>query len=140
MRIISGKYGKRRFQVPRTFKARPTTDLAKEALFNVLENQIDWYHTRALDLFAGTGSIGFELLSRGAKEVVAVEMVQLHTNFIKEVAIQLADPHYRLMRKDVLRLLREQTALPPEEKMQFDLIFADPPYQLPQLPQLPPSS
>ena len=73
MRIISGKYGRLRFEVPRTFKARPTTDMAKENLFNILANYVDWEESDALDLFAGTGSLGFEMLSRGARSVTAIE-------------------------------------------------------------------
>lgn len=73
MRIITGKYKGRHFDIPRTFKARPTTDFAKENIFNVINAYLDWEETVALDLFAGTGSISLELLSRGCKEVVSVE-------------------------------------------------------------------
>ena len=73
MRIITGKYKGRHFDIPRTFKARPTTDFAKENIFNVVNGYLDWDETVALDLFAGTGSISLELLSRGCKEVVSVE-------------------------------------------------------------------
>ena len=73
MRIISGIYGRRRFDVPSTFSARPTTDFAKENIFNVISNHIDFEGVDALDLFAGTGSISFELLSRECRSVTAVE-------------------------------------------------------------------
>ena len=81
MRIIRGIYGRRRFQVPSTFAARPTTDFAKENLFNVLENLVTWDDTQALDLFSGTGSIAFELLSRGCSRVTAVESDRTHAAF-----------------------------------------------------------
>ncbi len=73
MRIIRGKYGRRRFDVPSSITARPTTDFARENIFNVIENMIDIEGIRALDLFAGTGAISFELLSRGAASVTSVE-------------------------------------------------------------------
>ena len=131
MRIIRGIYGRRRFQVPSTFDARPTTDFAKENLFNVLENLVTWDGTLALDLFSGTGSIAFELLSRGCSRVTAVEADRTHTAFIADVARRLspAPGTFTLVRGDAFRYLR--TAPP------FDLIFADPPYALPRLSELP---
>ena len=99
MRIISGKYGKRRFNVPSNIKARPTTDFARENLFNVLNNLIDFNGLTALDLFAGTGAISFELLSRECAKVVCVENYPVQYNFIRKVMQQLhADnlvPFYR---------------------------------------------
>lgn len=84
MRVITGKYKGRHFDIPRTFKARPTTDFAKENLFNVLNSYIDWdEEPLALDLFAGTGSITLELLSRGCSRVICVEKDPLHFRFIK---------------------------------------------------------
>ena len=84
MRVISGIYKRRRFDVPRTFKARPTTDFAKENLFNVLNGYVDFdeEEVHALDLFAGTGSISIELVSRGCTEVVSVEKDRDHYAFI----------------------------------------------------------
>ena len=79
MRIISGKYGRRRFDVPTHIKARPTTDFARENLFNVLQNLLDFEGMKALDLFAGTGAISFELASRGCRRVVAVENYRYNT-------------------------------------------------------------
>lgn len=142
MRIISGKYGRRRFDVPHTFKARPTTDMAKENLFNVLANRVDWPETDALDLFAGTGSIGFEMLSRGARSVTALEMDPQHVAFIRDVADRLGDPAYRVIRQDVLKWLKrlgEEVASGAAggDRTKYRLIVADPPYDLPQLPQLP---
>ena len=89
MRIISGKYGRRRFDVPSTFSARPTTDMAKENLFNVLSNLIDFERVDALDLFAGTGSISFELLSRGCQSVTSIEKNNQHASFMAKVAKEL---------------------------------------------------
>ena len=91
MRIISGKYKGRHFDVPRTFKARPTTDFAKENLFNILNNIVDFEESIVLDLFSGTGSISLEFLSRGCCEVVSVEMEQLHYGFLKKSAATLDD-------------------------------------------------
>ena len=89
MRIIRGKYGKRRFDVPKNITARPTTDFARENIFNVIENTIDLEGITALDLFAGTGAITFELLSRGAESVTSVEKAFTQYNFIKKVAAEL---------------------------------------------------
>ncbi|MDR2385820.1 MAG: RsmD family RNA methyltransferase [Tannerella sp.] len=131
MRIISGKYGRRRFQVPSNFKARPTTDFAKENLFNVLVNIFDWENAVALDLFAGTGSISFEMISRGCSRVVSVENDRIHTAFIEKVAKELKTDELNLIRGDVFRFLA--TA----KSRSYDFIFADPPYSLPQLSQIP---
>ena len=131
MRIISGKYGHRRFQVPASFNARPTTDFAKENLFNVLENIVTWDETDGLDLFAGTGSIAFEMLSRGCRSVTAVELNYKHVSFIGKVAKELHADELKLIRGDALRYLSATT------KQSFGLIFADPPYNLSDLPELP---
>jgi 16S rRNA (guanine(966)-N(2))-methyltransferase RsmD len=131
MRIISGIYGHRRFKVPSSFKARPTTDFAKENLFNVLSNRIDWVGVDALDLFAGTGSISFEMLSRGCRSVTAVEQNRVHADFILKVSRELKTDALSLIRGDVFRFLnsvREQA---------YDFIFADPPYSLTALPDVP---
>ena len=89
MRVISGIYKRRRFDVPRTFKARPTTDFAKENLFNVLSNYIDFEEgVTALDLFAGTGSISIELISRGCDRVISIEKDREHHAFICKIMKQ----------------------------------------------------
>ena len=124
MRIISGQYGRRRFQLPSSLNARPTTDFAKESLFNVLIHLIDLDGADALDLFAGTGSISFELLSRGCRRVTAVEQDKVHTAFIAKVARELHTDALHLIKGDVFRFLK--TAKPES----FDFIFADPPYSL----------
>jgi 16S rRNA (guanine(966)-N(2))-methyltransferase RsmD len=131
MRIISGKYGRRRFQTPTNFKARPTTDFAKENLFNVLVNIFDWEGAVALDLFAGTGSISFEMISRGCSSVVAVENDRVHAAYIEKVAKELKTNELMLIRGDVFKFLA--TA----KESSYDFIFADPPYSLPQLSQVP---
>ncbi|MDR1813778.1 MAG: RsmD family RNA methyltransferase [Tannerella sp.] len=131
MRIISGIYGRRRFQTPSSFKARPTTDFAKENLFNVLSNIIDFDGLAGLDLFSGTGSIAFELLSRGCTAVTAVEADRSHAAFIANVAAKLQTDKLNLIRGDVFRFL---AACPRES---FDFIFADPPYDLPELTDVP---
>ena len=133
MKIITGQYGGRRFDPPRNLQARPTTDLAKQALFNILQCRMPFEGCRALDLFSGTGSISFELLSRGAAHVVSVELGRPQQQFIQKVAEQLNVPRNRhlLVRGDVFRYLAAPPATP------FDLIFADPPYALPDLGKLP---
>lgn len=131
MRIISGIYGRRRFDVPSTFSARPTTDFAKENLFNVLSNLTDLEGADALDLFAGTGSISFELLSRECRSVTAVEKNNQHASFIAKVAKELKTESLHLIRGDVFRYL---SSAPMQS---FDFIFADPPYALKELPEIP---
>jgi 16S rRNA (guanine(966)-N(2))-methyltransferase RsmD len=131
MRIVSGIYGRRRFQVPATFKARPTTDFAKENLFNVLAHLIDLDGAEALDLFAGTGSISFELLSRGCRRVTAVEQDKMHAAFIAKVSNELKTSALNIIRGDVFRYLHSV----PEQS--FDFIFADPPFLLKALPEIP---
>ncbi|MDR1402119.1 MAG: RsmD family RNA methyltransferase [Tannerellaceae bacterium] len=131
MRIISGKYGRRRFDVPTSFKARPTTDFAKENIFNVTGNLLDWEGLDALDLFAGTGSISFELLSRGCRKVVAVEKERLHASFIFKIARELKTEDLTLIRGDAFRYIQSAS------KESFDFIFADPPYQLNELSGIP---
>lgn len=131
MRVVAGKYKGRHFDVPRTFKARPTTDFAKENLFNVLQHYLDFdEEPSALDLFAGTGSITLELLSRGCGRVVSVEKDPLHYAFIRRFLDQLQDLSAVPVKGDVFRFLERCN-----EK--FDFIFADPPYQLTQLGELP---
>ncbi|MBP3219916.1 MAG: 16S rRNA (guanine(966)-N(2))-methyltransferase RsmD [Prevotella sp.] len=133
MRIITGKYKGRHFDIPRSFKARPTTDFAKENIFNVLNGYIDFEDATALDLFAGTGSISLELLSRGCSQVVSVEMDRDHHRFISECMKKLlGDGQHtcQVIRGDVFRFVKSC-------HLQFDFIFADPPYALEQLPKIP---
>ena len=130
MRIITGIYKGRHFDIPRTFKARPTTDFAKENIFNVLMQYIDFEGAQALDLFSGTGSISLELLSRGCKQVVSVELDRDHHRFIQECLKKLNTDKCVPIRGDVFRFLKSC-------KQQYDFIFADPPYALKELPQIP---
>ncbi|MDD3387502.1 MAG: RsmD family RNA methyltransferase, partial [Prevotella sp.] len=130
MRIITGKYKGRHFDVPRTFKARPTTDMAKENIFNVMNGHIDFEGTNALDLFAGTGSISLELISRGCNSVVSVEADRDHVRFIKQCMEKIGEENHLLIRGDVFRFLKSC-------HQHFDFIFADPPYALEQLSTLP---
>ena len=129
MRIITGQFKGRHFDIPRTFKARPTTDFAKENIFNVLNGYIDFDGITALDLFAGTGSISLELVSRGCKEVVSVEKDRDHARFIADCMKKINAENNILIRGDVFRFLKSC-------HQKFDLIFADPPYALPELDTL----
>ncbi|MCI9607243.1 MAG: 16S rRNA (guanine(966)-N(2))-methyltransferase RsmD [Muribaculaceae bacterium] len=130
MRIIRGKYGRRRFDVPTNITARPTTDFARENIFNVIENLIDIEGITALDLFAGTGAITLELLSRGAASVTAVEKASTQYAFIAKVAKTLGADNLRLVRGDALRFIA--TSATP-----FDFIFADPPYDMEGFAEIP---
>lgn len=130
MRIIRGKFGRRRFDVPTNITARPTTDFARENLFNVLENLVDIEGANVLDLFAGTGAISFEFLSRDCKSVTSVEKATTQYNFIKKVAQQLNVSNMRLIKGDVVKFL--STCDTP-----FDIVFADPPYNLPDFGEIP---
>lgn len=130
MRIISGIYKHRRFDVPKSFKARPTTDFAKENLFNVLNNQLDFEEVTALDLFAGTGSISIELVSRGCEKVISVEKDRQHFAFIKKVMAEVKTDKCLPVCGDVFKFISRSTEA-------FDFIFADPPYALYELATLP---
>ena len=117
--------------MPRTFKARPTTDFAKENLFNVLSNYMDFEeNVSALDLFAGTGSISIELVSRGCEKVVSVEKDPQHYAFINRIMEEVKTDKCIPIRADVFRFIDRCNE-------QFDFIFADPPYDLPRLETLP---
>lgn len=130
MRIIRGKYGRRRFDVPTNITARPTTDFARENIFNVIENMIDIEGIKALDLFAGTGAISLELLSRGAAHVTSVEKAATQARFIDKTMKTLGEENHTLVRGDALRYV---AAAPTE----FDFVFADPPYDMPGFAEIP---
>ena len=130
MRIIRGKYGRRRFDVPTNITARPTTDFARENIFNVLENYVDFEGLSALDLCAGTGAITFEFLSRECADVTAVEKSATQYNFIRKVAQQLNVQNLNLVKGDALRFI--DTCI-----KKFDVIFADPPYDMPDFASVP---
>ena len=130
MRIISGRYKGRRLNLPKNFKARPTTDFAKENLFNVLGNFVDFEDMDALDLFGGTGSISYEFVSRGCRHVVCVEKSPLNYSFIEKTVAELKAEEITLYKMDVFKYFELS-------KEQFDIIFADPPYDLKFLPEVP---
>lgn len=130
MRIISGKYKSRRISVPANLKARPTTDFARENLFNVLNNRIDWDETHALDLFGGTGSISFELVSRGCPSVMCIEKMPNHLAFIQKTKQSLGADELTPIKADVFKFLQSS-------RQTFDFIFADPPYDLDGVDTLP---
>ncbi len=129
MRIIRGKYGKRRFDVPKNITARPTTDFARENIFNIIENIEDLEGKRALDLFAGTGAVSWEFVSRGCSEVLAVEQAQVQSNFIRSVKEKLGDRALKVIKGDVFRFLERA-------KESFDIVFADPPYDHPRFGEI----
>ena len=129
MRIVGGKYKGRVFTPGKTFKARPTTDMAKESLFNILQNNLDFESLRALDLFAGTGSISYELASHGCTDITAVEINADHVRFIKDVLDKLGEKHVRLVKSNVF-------VFAARIKEQFDFIFADPPYDHPKFAEV----
>ena len=130
MRIITGTYKGRHFDIPKTFKARPTTDFAKENIFNVLTGYTDLEGTTALDLFSGTGSITLELVSRGCAHVISVEQDRDHHRFIQQCLQKLNTNVAVPLRGDAFRFVKSC-------KQQFDFIFADPPYALKELPTIP---
>ena len=133
MRIIRGKYGRRRFDVPANITARPTTDFARENIFNVLENIVDLEDgPTVLDLFAGTGAVSWEFVSRGASKVVAVEKAPVQCRFIQSVKEKLGDTVLELVRGDVFKFLMMV-------KEPFDIVFADPPYDLPRFDEVLPA-
>lgn len=130
MRIISGILRGKQIRPPANFKARPTTDFAKESLFNILVHQYDVEEMAVLDLFSGTGSISYEFASRGARSVLAIELSPQHFRFIQQTARDLHLEQLSVIRTDVFNYLKRPTE-------PFDIIFADPPYDHPRLPEIP---
>ena len=131
MRIISGTHRGRQITPDKYFKARPTTDFAKENLFNVLANHADIEGSRVLDLFSGTGSISYEFASRGAGQIIAVEANYHHYAFIKRTAAELGFNQLKVYKNDVFAACRKL------EGQTFDIIFADPPYDLERIREIP---
>lgn len=123
MRIVGGTYGGRIFRANKTFKSRPTTDIAKEALFNILENRYNFEDKTVLDLFSGTGSIGCEFVSRGCKWATFVEKDFVHHRFILNVLETLKIKNATIVKADVFKFLKKGMG-------KFDFIFADPPFDL----------
>ena len=130
MRIISGKYGGLHLRPPMFEPTRPTTNIAKEALFSMLDNYYNFDNIRFLDLFAGTGQITFEFASRGCVDINSVELHGKCVNFIEETAEKLEVEGLKVHQMDVFQYMNNC-------KEKYDLIFAGPPYPLPTLPDLP---
>jgi 16S rRNA (guanine(966)-N(2))-methyltransferase RsmD len=121
LRIISGRYRGKTIFTGKDFKSRPTTDFAKESLFNILANTIDFEEVKVLDLFAGTGGIGFEFASRGSAQVDAVEINFKQFEFLRKVAKDLQFDSYKAIKSDVLKYVEKCP-------FKYDIIFADPPF------------
>ncbi|MCB0791358.1 MAG: 16S rRNA (guanine(966)-N(2))-methyltransferase RsmD [Flavobacteriales bacterium] len=130
MRIIGGRYRNRRIDPPKDIDARPTTDFAREGLFNILHHSLPLEGLAVLDLFAGTGAVSAEFLSRGAEKVVSVEMDRLLNSHLLRLARDLDDPGWRIVKADVFQFLRGHQGT-------YDIIFADPPFRLPGTEELP---
>jgi 16S rRNA (guanine(966)-N(2))-methyltransferase RsmD len=131
MRIIGGEFGGRKIAPPSKMpNTRPTTDIAKEGLFNIIENNLDISSLKTLDLFGGTGSISYEMASRGARELVIVEKDLAMYEFIKKTASSLGLLNCTVIRKDVFKFIEQCTET-------FDFIFAGPPYALNSIDELP---
>jgi 16S rRNA (guanine(966)-N(2))-methyltransferase RsmD len=131
MRIIGGEWGGRRISPPAKMPhTRPTTDIAKEGLFNVIENNLDLEECTTLDLFGGTGSISYELASRGATDLTIVEKDPAMHEFIRKTADTLGMKNTRVVKSDVFRFMQQATD-------KYDLIFAGPPYALTNIDDLP---
>ena len=131
MRIIGGELGGRKISPPNKMPyTRPTTDVAREGLFNIIENNLQISELITLDLFGGTGSISYELASRGATDQTIVEKdAQMHS-FIKKMAGELGLNHLKIVKMDVFRFIGQCAE-------QFDFIFAGPPYALTTIDDLP---
>ena len=130
MRIIGGALKGKTINPPAGYKARPTTDFAREGLFNVLGNEYEFEDLKVLDLFAGTGAVGFEFASRGAARVYSVEMSRGNASFIKTEAARLGLGNLTMVRDNVFDFI-------PVCHEKFDIVFADPPYALEGLETIP---
>lgn len=130
MRIIAGKYGGRFLKTPEFSPTRPTTNIAKEALFNSLENYYNFDKIKYLDLFGGTGQLSFEMASRGCTDITLIEKHPPCVNFIDKTIEELGIQGMKVINMDVFQFIRSTD-------QQFDLIFAGPPYPLPNIPDLP---
>lgn len=131
MRIISGSLGGRRITPPSNMPyTRPTTDIAKEGLFNILQNNLEFEEMKTLDLFGGTGSISYELASRGANDLTIVEKDDKMFAFIKKTATDLKLENFKVIKSDVFRFIESC-------REKYDFIFAGPPYALTTIDELP---
>ena len=130
MRIIGGEFKGKRYTIPKSFKGRPTTDFAKEGLFNVLSNIIDFEKVSICDLFAGTGAISYEFISRGAERIMAIDKSIVHCNFVNKMFSELKAVKCHCYKKDSFNYISNT-------ENSYDLIFADPPFDAPRLAELP---
>jgi 16S rRNA (guanine966-N2)-methyltransferase len=130
MRIISGTHKGRSFHPPKKLPVRPTTDFGKEALFNILNNRIYYESIKALDLFSGTGSISYELASRGCKDITAVDEDFGCCNFIRKTSAEFTFQGIRVIKSDAFKFLKNSDK-------SYDLIFADPPFELKKSLEIP---
>ena len=131
MRIIGGEHGGRKFNPPTNMPyTRPTTDIAKEGLFNVLQNNLDFEEIKTLDLFGGTGSISYELASRGVNDLTIIEKDVTMYEFIKKTSAALQIENIKVIKLDVFKFINQCTD-------KFDFIFAGPPYALTTINDLP---
>jgi len=130
MRIISGSLRGKRFYPPKNIPARPTTDFAKEALFNILNNNFDFPEVKFLDLFAGTGSLDMEMFSRGCTDITSVDMSKISLGFIKKMSEEVKIPNHKIILGDAIKYAENCT-------QQYDLIFAGPPYALDVIDTIP---
>ena len=130
MRIIGGDLKGRRVMPPTNLKARPTTDMARESLFNILNNKIDFEETSVLDMFGGTGCISFEFASRGCKRITTIEIDNTNHQFIQKAMKELKVDVVNLIKGDSFKFVESTGA-------KYDLVFADPPYNHPQLKDIP---
>ena len=132
MRIISGKFGGRRFTPPaKNWPTRPTTDISKEGLFNILQNQIDFSETQMLDLFGGTGNHCYEFISRGCEDVTYVDQHGPAISFVRKMSAELdVENNINIIKSDVFKFIKRNSR-------SYDYIFAGPPYPLPNLNEIP---
>lgn len=130
MRIIGGKFSGRLINAPSNLTVRPTTDYAKSALFNILNNRIDFEEVKVLDLFAGIGGVSMEFISRGAKHVTSVDLNFKCCTFIKETAVKFGVKNISVIKSDVFKFIKSCDT-------KFDVIFADAPFELNETDTIP---
>ncbi len=130
MRVVGGTHRSRQFHIPDHLEIRPTTDFAKEALFNILSNRIDFEGKNVLDLFGGSGSISYEFASRGCSEIITIEKNSKSCEFIKNTSREFKFPNIKIIKMDVFSYLKMCSG-------SFDIIFADPPFKLENIERIP---